>query len=116
MADPSPQQGPAPVVRAEKLVKEFRRRDGSDLWHYRRILARENFSIYSVRWQKRSGGDTVLSAEIYSDGKITINIREAEDAERERLRVDLGDAGDVHHDHPRPVVTDRREQRLRQMA
>jgi iron(III) transport system ATP-binding protein len=29
MADPSPQQGPAPVVRAEKLVKEFRRRDGS---------------------------------------------------------------------------------------
>ncbi|UCG54876.1 MAG: hypothetical protein JSV32_01260, partial [Dehalococcoidia bacterium] len=35
--------------------------------------AKENFAIYSVRWQKRVNGSVVISAEWYSNGKITIN-------------------------------------------
>ena len=35
--------------------------------------AKEDFAIYSVRWQKRSGGSISISTEWYSDGKVTIN-------------------------------------------
>lgn len=36
-------------------------------------LAQDKFAIYSVRFQKRSGGSISISAEWYSNGKITIN-------------------------------------------
>jgi len=36
-------------------------------------IAQDKFAIYSVRFQKKSGGSISLSAEWYSDGKITIN-------------------------------------------
>ncbi|MHB8604990.1 MAG: hypothetical protein ACYDCK_07000 [Thermoplasmatota archaeon] len=60
-------------------------------WHGRRQLlpalddllaaAQQKFAIYSARWQKREGGDAVLSAEVYSNGKITFGkTRTAEDA------------------------------------
>jgi len=35
--------------------------------------AREAFAIYSIRWQKRIGSDINLSAEWYSNGKVTIS-------------------------------------------
>lgn len=35
--------------------------------------AKEEFAIYSVRWQKKRAGSVVLSGEWYSSGKITIN-------------------------------------------
>jgi hypothetical protein len=35
--------------------------------------AREEFAIYSARWQKRTEGEVVLSSEWYSNGKATIN-------------------------------------------
>lgn len=35
--------------------------------------AKERFAITSIRWQKRSAGDVVISAEWYSDGKVTFN-------------------------------------------
>jgi hypothetical protein len=35
--------------------------------------ARDQFAINSVRWQKVSNGSVTLSAEWYSDGKVTIN-------------------------------------------
>jgi len=36
-------------------------------------MARENFAIYSVRWQKRKGRSVTISAEWYSSGKVTVN-------------------------------------------
>jgi hypothetical protein len=36
-------------------------------------IAQDRFAIYSVRFQKKSGGSISISAEWYSDGKITIN-------------------------------------------
>jgi hypothetical protein len=36
-------------------------------------LAKEKFAIYSTRWQKISGGSVAISAEWYSNGKVTIN-------------------------------------------
>jgi len=36
-------------------------------------IVQERFAIYSVRFQKRSGGSISISAEWYSDGKVTIN-------------------------------------------
>jgi hypothetical protein len=36
-------------------------------------MAQDRFAIYSVRFQKRSGGSISISAEWYSNGKITIN-------------------------------------------
>jgi hypothetical protein len=36
-------------------------------------IAQDKFAIYSVRFQKRSGGSISISAEWYSNGKITIN-------------------------------------------
>lgn len=33
----------------------------------------ETFAVNSVRWQKLSGGDVVISSEWYSNGKVTIN-------------------------------------------
>ncbi len=36
-------------------------------------MAQDRFAIYSVRFQKRSGGSISMSAEWYSNGKITIN-------------------------------------------
>lgn len=35
--------------------------------------AKEHFAIHSVRWQKRAGGSVAISAEWYSNGKVTIN-------------------------------------------
>ena len=35
--------------------------------------ARKHFAIYSVRWQKISNGSVSISAEWYSNGKVTIN-------------------------------------------
>src|SRR2546427_1211307 len=35
--------------------------------------AKERFAIHSVRWHKKSNGSTVISAEWYSNGKVTIN-------------------------------------------
>ena len=35
--------------------------------------AKENFAIYSIRWQKRAERGVTLSAEWYSNGKATIN-------------------------------------------
>ncbi len=35
--------------------------------------AKASFAISSVRWQLRRGNDNVLTAECYSDGKITFN-------------------------------------------
>jgi len=35
--------------------------------------AREIFAITSVRWQKRSAGEVAISAEWYSNGKVTFN-------------------------------------------
>ena len=35
--------------------------------------AKDNFAIYSSRWQKRINGKTTISAEWYSNGKVTIN-------------------------------------------
>ncbi len=35
--------------------------------------AKEKFAIHSVRWQKRSNGSVLISAEWYSNGKVTIN-------------------------------------------
>lgn len=48
-------------------------------------IAQENFAIYSVRWQKRSGGSISLSAEWYSNGKVTIN--RAEDVDEVLISV-----------------------------
>mgnify|MGYP006961791839 CR=1 FL=1 len=42
-------------------------------------IAQDKFAIYSVRFQKKSGGSISISAEWYSDGKVTIN--RAEDAD-----------------------------------
>lgn len=36
-------------------------------------MAQDKFAIYSVRFQKKSGGSVVVSAEWYSNGKITVN-------------------------------------------
>jgi hypothetical protein len=36
-------------------------------------VAKEKFAIYSARWQKISGGSVSISAEWYSNGKVTIN-------------------------------------------
>jgi len=36
-------------------------------------MAQDRFAIYSMRFQKRSGGAITISAEWYSDGKVTIN-------------------------------------------
>lgn len=36
-------------------------------------IGKEQFAIYSTRWQKMQGGDVVISAEWYSNGKVTIN-------------------------------------------
>ncbi|NLH21460.1 MAG: hypothetical protein GX463_04745 [Methanothrix sp.] len=36
-------------------------------------IAQDKFAIYSVRFQKKSGGSISISAEWYSDGKVTIN-------------------------------------------
>ena len=36
-------------------------------------MAQDKFAIYSVRFQKRSGGAISISAEWYSNGKVTIN-------------------------------------------
>lgn len=36
-------------------------------------MSQDKFAIYSVRFQKRSGGSITISAEWYSDGKVTIN-------------------------------------------
>jgi len=35
--------------------------------------AQDQFALYSIRYQKRSGGSISISAEWYSNGKITIN-------------------------------------------
>lgn len=35
--------------------------------------AKEQFAIHSVRWQKRMNGSVAISAEWYSNGKVTIN-------------------------------------------
>lgn len=35
--------------------------------------AKENFAIYSARWQKINNGSVTVSAEWYSNGKVTIN-------------------------------------------
>lgn len=46
-----------------------------DLGDLRKILelAKETFAITSIRWQKKSAGDVVISAEWYSNGKVTFN-------------------------------------------
>ena len=36
-------------------------------------VAKEKFAIYSARWQKMGGGSVTISAEWYSNGKVTIN-------------------------------------------
>lgn len=36
-------------------------------------IAKEKFTIYSVRWQKISNGTVSISGEWYNDGKVTIN-------------------------------------------
>jgi hypothetical protein len=35
--------------------------------------AKEDFAIYSVRWQRRSKASVTMSTEWYSDGKVTVN-------------------------------------------
>ncbi len=42
------------------------------------------------RWRAAAEAETVFTG--HANGKITINIREADDAEREALRVDMGEA------------------------
>ncbi len=41
-------------------------------------------------WHRMGAGERVYTG--HADGKITINIREADEVERERLRVDMGEA------------------------
>ena len=48
-------------------------------------VAKEKFAIYSSRWQKISGGSVAISAEWYSNGKVTIN--RALDAEEVMLSI-----------------------------
>lgn len=36
-------------------------------------IAKDQFAIYSTRWQKIQGGHVTISAEWYSNGKVTIN-------------------------------------------
>jgi len=36
-------------------------------------IAKDEFAIYSTRWQKIQGGNVTISAEWYSNGKVTIN-------------------------------------------
>jgi len=36
-------------------------------------IAKTKFAVYSARWQKMSGGSVTISAEWYSNGKVTVN-------------------------------------------
>lgn len=36
-------------------------------------LAQKQFAVYSVRWQKKTTGAVTISAEWYSDGRVTVN-------------------------------------------
>ncbi len=67
-------------------------------------------------WRTMGKGERVYTG--HADGKITINIREADDAEREKLRVDFGEAHrtlighfrhEIGHYYWDLLVRDRRE-------
>ena len=56
--------------------------------------AKDAFAIYSARWQKRQNGNTLLSSEWYSNGKVTVN--RADDVDETFIHI--GEMANKYHD------------------